>query len=265
MKNRIDLKFKALAKENKKAFVAYVMAGYPDLRTTKNLVRGLTDAGADIIELGVPFSDPLADGPTIQRAASWAIGKNVNMPEVLRLTREMRREGLDTPIVFMTYYNILYNYGLGKFVKDASLAGVDGAIIPDLPVEESALFRREAARRNFDVIFLAAPTSSRERLRAIAGKSRGFIYYVSVTGITGARKRFPKDIKKHINDLKKLSKKPVCVGFGISSVRQAGKIGRLADGIIVGSAIINRIDSRKKDISKAVKFAGEISAAVRKI
>ena len=262
--NRIDKLFKDLKKKKKKAFIAYITAGDPSLKVTERLMPVLEKSGVDLIELGIPFSDPLADGPTIQRASQRALKKGVDLKSILKMVRSVRGK-ISLPLVFMTYYNPILHYGLKKFIKDAKLAGVDGVIVPDLPPEEAVLLSSLTKTNDFSTIFLAAPTSTKGRLKKISKKSTGFIYYVSLTGVTGARKRLPSDIVKHVESLKRVTKKPVCVGFGISNPKQARKISRLADGIIVGSAIIKIIENNigKKDLDKKVKsFVGSIGRAV---
>ncbi len=260
--NRIDAKFKELKKQKKKAFVAYICAGDPDIATTKKLAIELVKSGVDILELGIPFSDPLADGPTIQRASQRALKKNVNLPAIFSLVRSLR-SSLDIPIVLMGYLNPIYDYGIKRFIKDAKSSGCDGVIIPDLIPEESDEFLKDAKKENLYMIFLAAPTSSKERLNLIAKKSSGFIYYVSLTGVTGARSSLPTHIKDHINQIKKISKKPVCIGFGVSTPKQVKNLSSFSDGVIVGSAIINRIEKNLPDKKKAVKSASAFAKQLK--
>jgi len=262
--NRIDSMFKKLKKERKKAFIVYVTAGYPNLSATARLLPILEKAGADLIELGIPFSDPLADGPTIQKSSHEALLKGANVRSILRLVRESRRK-VSVPLVFMTYYNPILKYGLKNFIRDSKKAGVDGVIVPDLPPEEAGELIKSAKKMDFDTIFLAAPTSTKKRLLKIAEKSGGFIYYVTLTGVTGARKSLPSDIVRHVRSLKKITKKPVCVGFGISSPKQARRMSRLADGVIVGSAFIKIIEKNAGDkgvYKKAASFARSMGKAV---
>jgi len=239
--NRIEKKFKELQKKRKKAFIAFIMAGDPNLSITKDLIFELEKQGADIIELGVPFSDPLADGPTIQRSSERALKNKITLDSVSNLVRNVRSKS-QIPIVFLTYYNLLYHYGLQKFIHKAKSSGVDGVIIPDLPPEESGELRRIAKKNKFSIIHLMAPTSSTKRIKMIADASTGFIYYVSLTGTTGARKELPKEISNSLRKIKRMTKKPVCVGFGISKPEQVRSISKLADGVIVGSAIIKVIE-----------------------
>jgi len=262
--NRIDNLFAKLKKEQKKAFIAYITAGYPTLKATERLVIELEKNGVDLIELGIPFSDPLADGPTIQKSSQEAIRKGASLKSILRLVRSVRKK-VKLPLVFMTYYNPVVHYGIANFVRDSKAAGVDGVIVPDLPPEEAKELIRASKKDKFDTIFLAAPTSTKKRLKLIASRTKGFIYYVSLTGVTGARSRLPKDIIKNVLALKRITKKPVCVGFGVSNPAQAKKISRLADGVIVGSAIIKVIEknSRKPDLHKKVAlFVKKLAKAV---
>ena len=251
--NRINKLFKRLKKQKKKALITYITAGYPDLEATKKLILKLTESGADLIELGIPFSDPLADGTTIQRASQRSLLKGTNITSILRMARSVRH-AVETPFVFMTYYNPILHYGIKKFIKDSKASGADGVIVPDLPPEEAKELIEISKKEDFSVIFLAAPTSTKNRLKIISAKSTGFIYYVTLTGVTGARKELPADIVQHVKSLKKITKKPVCVGFGISSPDQAKKASKMADGIIVGSAIIKIIEKNigKKDLYKKV-------------
>jgi len=251
--NRIDKKFKELRKKRKKAFCAFIMAGDPTLAVTKKLIFELENNGADIIELGVPFSDPLADGPTIQRSSERALKNRVTLSSVFSLVRDIR-SNTNIPIVFLTYYNLILHYGLSRFAQGARRSGVDGIVIPDLPPEESLELRRVTRKNNVALIHLAAPTSSMKRLKSIASASTGFIYYVSLTGTTGARERLPKDLSFNLNKIRKITRKPVCVGFGISRPEQVASTSKLAEGVIVGSAIIKVIEKNigKKDLVKKV-------------
>jgi len=254
--NRIEKKFEELKTLNKKAFIAYICAGDPDIATTKKLVFELEKSGADIIELGIPFSDPLADGPTIQRASHRALKKGINISGILSAIKSLRKK-TQIPIVLMGYYNPILHYGLKRFTKDVSRAGVDGIIIPDLIPEEADELIHSARGSSLCTIFLAAVTSSAKRLRSIAQKSTGFIYYVSLTGVTGVRQVLPSHIKCHINQIKRISKKPVCVGFGVSNPKQVAALNHYCDGVIVGSAIINNIEKGLPDKGKAIRMAGD--------
>lgn len=263
--NRINETFKTLGKEGKKAFIPYVTAGDPDIKTTKKIVSALAEAGADIIELGIPFSDPMADGPTIQKAIQRSLASGCTVRKVLGMARELRRS-VQVPFVFMTYYNIVFNYGLARFVAETKAAGVDGIIVPDLPMEEARPLAAIAEEAGVCVIMLAAPTTPPARFKRIAACSRGFIYYVSLTGVTGARKKLSDELRSDVKRLKKMTSKPVCVGFGVSSPAQARAVAGTSDGVIVGSAIIKIIEknlARKSGIpSRVGSFAGSIARAI---
>ena len=263
--NRIDRKFKELKAQKKKAFIAYLTAGDPDLSATRKMVSSLERSGVDIIELGVPFSDPIADGPTIQAASHRALAGGVTLKKIFSMTGDLRK-ATQMPIAFMTYYNPVLRYGIKKFIRDCSLKGVDGVIIPDLPLEEAEPLMRYAREKNISTIFLAAPTSTRKRIGMIAEKSRGFIYYVSLTGVTGARRDLPPEVIANVKMVKSMTDKPVAVGFGISSAGQARDIAKVADGVIVGSAIVKIIAENQKNaetlISKVCNFSRKIARAV---
>jgi tryptophan synthase alpha chain len=254
--NRIDRKFKELKKQGKKAFIAYIMAGDPSITVTKKIILELENNGVDIVELGVPFSDPLADGPTIQKASGRGLKSRTALTDVLSLVKRVRRE-THMPIVLMLYYNLVFHYGLKRFVENAGRSGIDGVIVPDLPLEESKELRDTAKKYNFSIIHLLAPTSSAERIKNIAAASTGFIYYVSLTGTTGARSKLPGELRGNLRKIKKVTKKPVCVGFGISTKEQVTAVSKIADGVIVGSAIVKVIEKNinEKDlVEKVGKF-----------
>jgi len=262
--NRIKNTFNKLKKQNKKAFIVYITGGYPNLSATGKLVLELEKSGVDVIEIGIPFSDPIADGLTIQKASERALSKGATLTKILRSVRNIRRKS-DVPIVFMSYFNPIYKYGVKKFIRDASKCGVDGAIIPDLPPDEAGEIIRVSEAKDFCVIFLASPTSTQARLKTIAKKSNGFIYYVSLTGVTGTRKRLASDIAANIRRIKRLTDKPVCVGFGVSDENQARSIAHIADGVIVGSAIIKAIERFRKvrNLEKGVAhFAAKLARAI---
>lgn len=241
MSSRITRKFKEVLAKKGKAFIPYVMAGDPDIKRTRELIRILEDCGADIIELGVPFSDPLADGPTIQKAAQRALDEGVTLKKVIEFVAESRRT-TQIPIILMTYYNPVFKYGEERFVLDASAAGVDGLIVPDLPPDEAGNLIRYAKKSGLDTIFLLAPTSTDDRILKVAKASTGFIYYVPITGITGSKLALESSIEGHIARIRSVTAKPVAVGFGISTPEEAADISRFADGVIVGSAIVKRIE-----------------------
>ncbi|MBU0682707.1 MAG: tryptophan synthase subunit alpha [Candidatus Omnitrophota bacterium] len=263
--NRIDETFKKLKAENRTAFIPYITAGDPDIASTKKLALILASAGADIIELGIPFSDPLADGPTIQKAVERALKAGCSVKKVFNTVKELRNS-IQTPLVFMTYYNIVFNYGIEKFVRDAKASGADGIIVPDLPMEESCELKTIADKYEFDVIMLTAPTTPIERFKKISSFSKGFVYYVSVTGVTGARDNISCNLKNEIKSFRKVTNKPLCVGFGVSSALQAKDVAKTTDGVIVGSAIIKKIEKNIRNKTKMMRevktFASDIAKAV---
>jgi len=258
--NLIDRKFHALKSQNKKAFIAFITAGYPGLNTTRKLVLELAKAGVDIIELGVPFSDPMADGPIIQESSQAALKRGVNLNAILSLVKSVK-DDVNVPIILMTYYNPIFCFGEERFVKRAAACGVDGIIIPDLPPDEGTSFIRLANKSNLNTIFFVSPTSTRERIKFVSRISKGFIYYVSLTGVTGPRQNLPKDIVNNLKVIKKLTDKPVCVGFGVSRREQVRAIYKIADGAIVGSAIVKEIRENigKPDLVRRVgKFVSSL-------
>lgn len=245
--NRIEQKFIQLRKEKKKAFIVFITAGYPDLAVTEKLILEFSKIGVDIIELGVPFSDPLADGPIIQESSQEALKRNTHLDDIMRLVARVRKK-TDIPICLMTYYNPVFCFGEEKFATAAYSCGVDGVIIPDLPPDEGRSFIRVAGRYKLDVICFISPTTSEKRTKYISSVSKGFIYYISLTGVTGPRQKLPLGLKDNIRKIKKITKKPVCVGFGVSDASQVIEICRFSDGVIVGSAIVKKI---KDNIGRA--------------
>ncbi|HBG92060.1 MAG: tryptophan synthase subunit alpha [Nitrospirae bacterium RIFOXYB2_FULL_43_5] len=237
--NRIEKLFKGLKARNKKAFIPYIMAGDPSLEKTKEIVLMFEECGADIVELGVPFTDPLADGPTIQRAAERALKNGVTLKKAIAFVKDLRQK-TKIPLVLMTYYNPIFKYGEGRFLADAKDAGVDGVIIPDLPPDEAGEFTKLAKNTAMAAIFLLAPTSTADRIKKVAGASRGFIYYVSITGITGAQLLLDGSIETSINDIRRITDKPVAVGFGVSTPDEAKAVAGISDGVIIGSAIVKK-------------------------
>jgi tryptophan synthase alpha chain len=247
MSSRIAKKFRDIRKRNGKAFIPYIMAGDPTVGRTRELIRILEDCGADIIELGVPYSDPLADGPTIQRAAQRALDEGVTLKKVIELVAGLRRSS-QIPVILMTYYNPVYKYGEERFARDAAAAGVDGIIVPDLPPDEADNLIRHSRKSGLDTIFLLAPTSTDSRIQKVSRASSGFIYYVPITGITGSKLSLDASIESHIARIREASGKPVAVGFGISTPEEASAISRFADGVIVGSAIVKRVEDPEEEL-----------------
>lgn len=263
--SRIDEKFKELRREGKKGFIAYLCAGDPEMETTYTLSRELGKRGIDILELGVPFSDPIADGPTIQKASERALRWGTSLPDILALVKRLREE-VSFPIVLLSYYNPIYRYGIERFVNDSREAGVDGVIVPDLPLEEGEALKTASQQKGLDMIFLLSPTSSRERIRLISRSSSGFIYYVSLTGITGARTNLAKGIRDKIAEIRAITNKPVAIGFGVSTPAQARQAAEWVDAVIVGSAIIDVVERHlnQPDLISAVgDFTNHLINAIK--
>jgi len=245
------------AHEGRKALIAYVTVGYPSIEATMKVVPMLAESGCDIVELGIPFSDPLADGATIQNASHRALQNGVTPELCFEIAGELGKKA-DTPLVFMTYLNPLLSYGLEEFCRACAQSLVSGLIIPDLPPDEGGELDKLARQNGIDLIYLLPPTATEERARLIARKSRGFIYLVSVIGVTGTRTSLPQNLEASITRLRKLTAKPLCMGFGISSPEQAREAARLADGVIIGSKIIQLMEADEslatlKDFVKEVR------------
>jgi tryptophan synthase alpha chain len=259
--NRIERVFAALRARGERALVPYFTAGDPSLGATRALVAEAARRGADLIELGIPFSDPLADGPVVQRATQRALSSGVTLPRVIELVREIRAD-VATPIVFLTYYNPVLAFGLQAFCRAAVDAGVDGLIVADLPPEEAGPLRAEAVPAGLDLIHFVAPTTPAPRMRKIARATGSFIYMVSLTGVTGVRAELPPDLDEHLRTLRGVTTKPVCVGFGIANPAQAALAGRHADGVIVGSAIVNLVEQHGASPDLPARV-GEFIAALK--
>lgn len=264
--SRIKNTFNRLKRKNEKALIPYLMAGDPDIDSTKRLVLAMEKAGCDIIELGAPFSDPLADGPTIQKAAIRSLAHHTSIKDVLGLVAEIRKES-KIPLIVMTYYNLIFHYGEERFVNDAAAAGLDGIILPDLPPEEAGTLIPLAKKAGLDTIFLLAPTSTDDRIKAVSRISQGFIYYVSLTGVTGSPVGLQHEaIKESITRIKAQTDKPVAVGFGIATPDQAAEVARSgADGVIVGSALVKVIEEHGGSpdlVAKAADFVKALKQGV---
>ena len=261
---RLEARFKKLRKDNKKAFVPFITAGDPNLEVTKWLVLELEKRGADAIELGVPFSDPIADGPVIQRSSQRALKERISLLKILELVRELRQK-IEIPLILMGYYNPIFKFGEAEFIKRSSQAGLDGLIIADLPPEEADGLKKEADKNSLDIIFLLTPVSSEERIKLVSASSTGFIYCVSYTGITGDERKEEEDLKELIGKIRRLTSKPIGIGFGISSPGAAKKAASLADAVIVGSAIVKRIEKyagNKNLVKEVATFAERLARAI---
>ena len=247
--------------QTRPSLVAYVTCGDPGLATTRDIVLAAIEAGAAVIELGVPFSDPVADGPVIQRASQRALQNGVSLADVLKLAAEVRQHSQSAGLIIFSYLNPILRMGLGNFCKIARHAGIDGALITDLPVEESTDYVREMRRNQLATVFLAAPTSTNERLKRIAEASSGFVYAVSRTGVTGARQQLPADAQKLVGRLRNFTKLPVAVGFGISTAEQFAAVGEFADAAVIGSAIVETIERNPgREAASVAEFIKQLSA-----
>jgi len=264
MINRLLNKMDRLRQSNEKAFCAFLTCGYPALKRTADYALGFQEAGVDIIEFGYPFSDPLADGPTIQFSSQKALQKGVTLAGVMKMLTGLRKKGLTIPAVFFSYYNPILAYGANRFVVDAVKAGFDAVLVPDLPPEEELDFAASCRKHGLCRIHLIAPTTPPARARSLAQASEGFIYYVSLKGVTGARAKIPKDIHQHLRRLKKMTKKPVLIGFGVSKTVQAKALSAISDGVIVGSAIVEKIRESKGSQGPVLKYIREMVCAAKK-
>lgn len=265
----LDARLRRVRRRGRKILIPFVMGGDPSLRATTQVLLALQDVGADCIEVGIPFSDPLADGPVIQAASARALARGATPAGVLGAVAAAGRR-LSTPIVCLSYWNPIVQYGGHEdtapraFLRAAREHGISGLVVPDLPAEEGQALRVAAAREQMAAIFLAAPTSPPHRLRLIVRASTGFIYYVSVTGTTGVRRQLPADLTRGVRQLKRLTTKPVCVGFGISTPQQAASVARVADGVIVGSALVRAMDDAGS-VRGAVRAAARFVRRLRRV
>lgn len=247
-----------------KQLIPYVMAGFPDIATSAAVISELVSAGCSIVEVGIPYSDPVADGPTIQRAAEAALAEGVTTDDVLNMVAELKAKQDFSPVL-MVYYNLVYRYGIESFAHKAAAAGVEGLIIPDLSVEESAEWRHTAAGHALDTVFLVAPTSSPERIAKITEVASGFVYCVSLTGVTGARQELPSTLMAFVGKVRENTQLPLAVGFGVSTPEQAKDIAGFADGIVVGSAFVDLIQRAEagRGAEAVGRKAGELIQAMR--
>ena len=254
---RVKNKFKELKQKKQKAFGVFLTAGYPSLEYSKNIFKKILDAKVDFIEIGLPFSDPMADGPLIQHSSQIAIEQNTSVEECFNLVKEIRKINNDIPIILMGYYNPIHYYGNLKFIKKAVLSGIDGLIIVDLPMEEDEEFYNLSYKNNLPLIRLVTPTTDEERLKKILKNAHGFVYYVSVTGITGTKSASVNDVKNKIKVIKKITNLPVIAGFGIKNSVDAKKMSSISDGIVIGSSLVNKIEEvykKKNGLNEIFKF-----------
>ena len=264
MSGRLDSTFSRLRRNKEKALIAYLMAGDPGIPETEQLVVALEQAGADIIELGVPFSDPIADGPVIQQAAERALKNGTSLRGILASVTSLRQR-TEIPIILMLYYNSIHAMGCEEFCQAANAAGVDGLIVPDMPPDEAGPLKGPADAVGLPLIFLLAPTSTTDRRKLVAKESHGFVYYVSLTGITGAKLSNATDIQQNIDKLRKVSASPVAVGFGVATPEDAARVSKMADGVIVGSAIVKQIAAHQQDpgmVKHVAEFVQSLKTAM---
>ncbi len=259
--SRIKLKFEELREKNRKALITFITAGDPDLKGTIRLVKEMEAKGADIIELGVPYSDPIAEGPVIQRANERALKNNIKIKDIMIAVEEMRKD-VTVPLVYLLYFNCILQYGPDKFFFDCKVSGIDGVIIPDLPFEEQSEIRDVAEKHGIDIITLVSPTS-KDRVERIAKDAKGFIYCVSSLGVTGVRNEFRTDFDEFFSYINKVTDVPKAIGFGISTPDQIRKLKRYSDGLIVGSAIVRQIEN-SSNIEEAVRNVGDFVDSLRK-
>lgn len=260
--NRIEEKFAALRAKKEKALIVYLTAGDPSLDITKKLIFALEKAGVDILEIGVPFSDPTADGPVIQEASQRALKAGATLEGVLKMVSEVRKVS-ESPIVLFGYFNPMFAYGVKKFALAARAAGVDGVLVVDLPYEEAAELRNYTDKMGIDFISLIAPTTGKERLKKIAANATGFLYYISITGITGTAAPKIENIKSEVAKIRNITDLPITVGFGISQPRQAREIGHFADGVVIGSAVVRLIDENKNK-RNLLKIVSDYISGIKK-
>lgn len=262
--SRIDDAFGALRRRGEKAFIPYLTGGDPDLAATGRYIRTLAASGADLIEVGVPFSDPIADGPTIQRASQRALRSGTTVERILELVKDLRPD-VEPPLILMSYFNPVLKMGIEEFARRGSQAGLDGVIIPDLPPEEAGTLVASCRREGIDTIFLVAPTTPDARVRLVAEYSRGFLYYVSRTGVTGVRERLAAGIRENIARIRAVTPLPIAVGFGISTPEQARLVAAWSDGIVVGSALVSLIETAKNSGQLETELSRVTSAFRREL
>lgn len=260
---RISRAFEQIRSEQRAALMPYYTLGYPDPDTSVQVVRSIAGAGADLLELGIPFSDPLADGPTIQHATQIALQSGMTVERSLALTGQIRTAGVQQPILLMGYYNPILSYGVDRFAAAANAAGADGFIVPDLPPEEAGEMGAACDENGCALVFLLAPNAADARIRTVAAATTGFLYLVSLTGVTGARAAIPPGLQDFVHAARKETAAPIAVGFGISTPAQAARVGELADGVIVGSALIQAVRSAREDGRDPAEAARQLVSALK--
>lgn len=259
---RVAAVFQACRAQRRAALAPYFTLGYPEPALSLEIIAAIAQAGADLLELGIPFSDPLADGPTIQHSTQVALEQGMSVARSLEMTATLRQRGIQQPFLLMGYLNPALAYGLGRFVRDAAQAGADGLILPDLPLEEADEIELLCRRHGLALVFLASPNTPQERLAALGQRTSGFLYLVSLTGVTGARRDLPPDLNAFVRRAREATDKPLAVGFGISTPEQARQVAAIADGVIVGSALIDKARTSTKPIEAASQFIAALRAAL---
>lgn len=249
--SRIPETFERCKAENRTALMPFMTVGYPNLETSERILLAMVEAGADLIEVGTPFSDPLADGSTVQHTSQVSLEQGTTLRDSLALVKRVREAGVTIPLMLMGYYNPIVKYGVEKFVADCAEAGVDGFIVPDLPIEESERLHVAASERDLDLIYMVAPTTTDDRLRQVGELSTGFVYCVAVTGVTGARESMNASLKPYMERVRQHTSQPLAIGFGISTPENVADVGKVSDGAIVGSALINYMDKHVDDMPAA--------------
>lgn len=266
--NRIDKLFSQYRKDGRKALVLYVTAGDPELPFTEQLISEIINAGGDIIEIGIPFSDPMADGPTIQAASERALKNDISLTDILGMVARLREKHPETPFVLFSYYNLLLHYGVEELARDSAAAGVDGWLIVDMPDVEDGEVVPALAENGLHKITLLAPTSGRDRMRKLLEKSRGFVYYITVTGVTGARDELPEDLADHLRTVTELASIPVVAGFGVSTPEMARQVAQYTDGVVVGSKLVQTAadaPDRETALKNCRNFIRELSEPLHSI
>lgn len=258
----IEQAFERARSQGRAALMPYFTIGYPDRQTSFEIIRAIAEAGADLIELGIPFSDPLADGPTIQHSTQVALQNGVTLNHCLHFIRQLRESGLMIPLLLMGYYNPIFSFGEDRFARLASENGAQGVIIPDLPPEEAGELRQSCDQVGLAMVHLVAPTTPLERIRFISERSRGFLYVVSVTGVTGARQSLPPQLIEFLQKVRSVTSLPLALGFGVSSPEQAATYGRIVDGVIVGSALIDTVRRSDNPVLAAAEFVRALRMAL---
>jgi len=262
--NRLIQRISEARRKRRKLFSAFLTLGFPTVQATEKMIEGFAARGVDLVELGFPFSDPLADGPTIQFSSEAALRRGVSLRDAFRVVRKLRKRGVEIPILFFSYLNPIFHSGLATFPRRLKEAGFDGLIVPDCPPEEDLPLWKACERAGIASVFLVAPTTTPERARKIFARSSGFLYYVSLRGVTGARKTLPRDLGENVKRLHRLGRKPVLVGFGVSTPRQVREVARVGDGVIVGSAVVDRIRRSRGKLGPVLRFVESLARPLRK-